>query len=70
MQTCCAPTGLDDTPPATMRIAGRVFYFYGPGGGGVDYPDQYLMELSGKILAFSLADRGRTPDRRSRRRSF
>jgi hypothetical protein len=51
METCCAPTGLDDTPPATMHIAGQVFYFYGPGGGGVNYPDQYLMEMNGKILS-------------------
>lgn len=51
MQVCCAPTGLDDTPPATVHLGKRVFYFYGPGGGGVDYPDQYLMELNGKILA-------------------
>jgi hypothetical protein len=40
-QTCCAPTGLDDTPPATVRLSGHVFYFYVPGGGGVDYPDQF-----------------------------
>jgi hypothetical protein len=51
MQTCCAPTGLDDIPPATVRLGKRVFYFYGQGGGGVDYPDQYLMELNGKILS-------------------
>jgi hypothetical protein len=51
MQTCCAPTGLDDIPPATVRLGKRVFYFYGAGGGGVDYPDQYLMELNGKILS-------------------
>lgn len=51
MQACCAPTGLDDTPPATVRLGKRVFYFYGPGGGAVDYPDQYLMELNGKILS-------------------
>jgi hypothetical protein len=51
METCCAPTGQDDTPPATVRLGKSVFYFYGPGGGGVDYPDQYLMELNGKILS-------------------
>jgi hypothetical protein len=51
LQTCCAPTGLDDTSPTTIHIAERVFYFYGPGGGGVDYPDDYLMEINGKILS-------------------
>jgi hypothetical protein len=50
MQTCCAPTGADD-PPAPVRLGGHVFYFYGAGGGGVDYPDQYLMEMNGKILS-------------------
>jgi hypothetical protein len=51
MQICCAPAGLDDTPPATVRVGRRVFSFYGHGGGGVDYSDQYLMEMNGKILS-------------------
>jgi hypothetical protein len=52
MQTCCAPTGADE-PPAPMRFGGHVFYFYGPGGGGVDYPDEFLIEMNGKILLTS-----------------
>jgi hypothetical protein len=51
METCCAPTGLDDTPPTTLSVNHHVFYFYGPGGGGVNYADQYLMEMNGKILS-------------------
>lgn len=51
LQTCCAPMGLDDTPPQEMHFGGRAFYFYGPGGGGVDYADQYLMEIKGQILS-------------------
>jgi hypothetical protein len=51
LQTYCAPTGLDDTPPAAMHLAGRLFYLYGPGGGGVDYADRYMMEIKGKILS-------------------
>jgi hypothetical protein len=50
LQTCCAPTGLDDTPPGIVRLSGRVFYFYGPGGGGVDYSDQFMTEMNGRIL--------------------
>jgi hypothetical protein len=52
MQACCAPTGADE-PPAPVRLGRHVFYFYGAGGGGVDYPDEYLMEMNGKILLIS-----------------
>jgi hypothetical protein len=52
MQTCCAPTGADE-PPAPMRFGRHVFYFYGPGGGGVDYPDEFLIEMNGEILVIS-----------------
>jgi hypothetical protein len=51
IQTCCAPTGLNDTPPDAVRLPNRMFYFYGPGGGGVDYADQYMTEIQGKILS-------------------
>ena len=44
-----APTGID-SPPEPVRIGKNTFYYYGPGGGGVDYPDGYYYNLRGKIL--------------------
>jgi hypothetical protein len=46
-----APTGVE-FPPAPGRVGTHVFYGYGAGGGGVDYPDQYFVNLRGKILHF------------------
>jgi hypothetical protein len=34
---------------------GEVFYYYGPGGGGVCYPDQFFYDLRGKPLSISFA---------------
>ena len=45
-----APTGFD-SPPEPQRIGQNTFYYYGPGGGGVSYPDGYYFNLHGKILA-------------------
>ena len=44
-----APTGYD-TPPAPKRYGAHVFYYYGPGGGGVAYPDMYYFNLDGRAL--------------------
>ena len=44
-----APTGYE-TPPDRVRIGKNTFYYYGPGGGGVAYPDGYFFNLRGKIL--------------------
>ncbi len=44
-----APTGVDG-PPDPVRIGDNTFYYYGPGGGGVSYPDQYFCDLHGKTL--------------------
>jgi hypothetical protein len=44
-----APTG-DEYPPAATQIGRYTFYWYGPGGGGVDYPDRYFVNLKGKTL--------------------
>ena len=44
-----APTGID-SPPEPVRIERNTFYYYGPGGGGVSYPDGYYFNLRGKIL--------------------
>ena len=47
-----APTGVED-PPKPVRVSGKTFYFYGVGGGGVNYPSQYFFDLNGSALAFS-----------------
>lgn len=44
-----APMGYE-TPPDRVRIGKNTFYYYGPGGGGVAYPDGYFFNLRGKIL--------------------
>ncbi|MEK9181174.1 MAG: hypothetical protein AAB871_02995 [Patescibacteria group bacterium] len=45
-----APTGLQDILPVVKVIGQNTFYYYGPGGGGVEYPDQYFYNLAGKLL--------------------
>ncbi len=46
-----APTGLQDEPPKLIHTAHLDFYFYGPGGGGVDYPDAFYFGLKGKTFS-------------------
>jgi len=58
-----APTGIE-SPPQPVRIGSKTFYYYGPGGGGVPYPDQYYFDLHGKTLAIIFDgpyENGRTP---------
>lgn len=47
-----APTGSEDIDPGVQNINNNVFYYYGPGGGGVSYPDRYFTNLKGQILVF------------------
>lgn len=47
-----APTGLEDINPEKQVIGGKTFYYYGAGGGGVSYADQYFYNLNGKLLVF------------------
>ena len=47
-----APTGIE-SPPEPLQVNGETFYYYGPGGGGVAYPDQYFFNLKGKTLYIS-----------------
>jgi hypothetical protein len=44
-----APTGYD-SPPSPVQVGEYTFYYYGPGGGGVSYPDAYFFNLLGKTL--------------------
>ena len=46
-----APTGMDDIPPKPIHTAHEEFYYYGAGGGVVDYPDAYYFELQGKTFS-------------------
>ena len=50
-----APTGQEDFPKKII-LGDKTFYMYGPGGGGVRYPDKYFYNLNGKILAFHFDD--------------
>lgn len=43
-----APTGWDE--PHKMQVGKHTFFFYGAGGGGVAYPDQYFYDLNGLTL--------------------
>jgi hypothetical protein len=44
-----APTGIE-TPRERRQLGAETFYYYGPGGGGAEYPDQYFFDLKGKTL--------------------
>ncbi len=47
-----APTGSENLLPNPTKIGEKTFYYYGAGGGGVNYPDQYFYNLNGQILKF------------------
>lgn len=36
--------------PSPERVSGQTFYYIGPGGGGVTYPDTFFYNLGGRIL--------------------
>ena len=58
-----APTGID-FPPEPFSAGRNTFYRYGPGGGGVFYPDQYFFNLKGKTLCITFDgpyERDKTP---------
>jgi hypothetical protein len=58
-----APTGSEDIIPVAQVIEKNTFYYYGPGGGGVCYPDQYFLNHNGKVLIFTFSgcDDDKTP---------
>jgi len=45
-----APTGSEDLDPEKLIFGNNIFYYYGPGGGGVCYPDQFFHDYKGKIF--------------------
>ena len=59
-----APTGWQDVPPERVPTMHQEFYYYGPGGGGVAYPDSYYFGLRGRTFSiqfFSPSDGHKTP---------
>ncbi len=46
-----APTGMQDVLPKLIHTGHLDFYFYGAGGGGVDYPDAFYFGLRGKTFS-------------------
>jgi hypothetical protein len=45
-------TGIE-SPPEPILIGNKTFYYYGPGGGGVAYLDQYFLNLHGKLISIA-----------------
>jgi hypothetical protein len=58
-----APTSSENFNPELQTIDNNLIYYYGPGGGGVCYPDQYFINLSDQILIFNFTgcDNDKTP---------
>jgi hypothetical protein len=42
---------LEETPPQPIHEAHGEFYYYGAGGGGVDYPDTFIFGLRGRSFS-------------------
>ncbi len=57
IRTKYAPTG-NENLPKSLTIEQNTFYYYGLGGGGVAYPDQYFFNFNGQIslIAFQGPD--------------
>ena len=63
------PTGID-YPPEPVGIGNHTFYYWGPGGGGVSYPDQYFFNLRGTELSFAFDgpyENDKTPTERAKK---
>jgi hypothetical protein len=60
-----APTGQENIDPEMRIIGENTFYYYGPGGGGVAYPDQYFYNLVERNIIIQFSgnyDNDKTPD--------
>jgi hypothetical protein len=65
-----APTGAQDAPPQRIHAAYGEFYYYGRGGGGIDYPDVFYFGIRGRTFSIDFAgpySRGNTPDPETKR---
>lgn len=63
-----APTGGESFNPELKMFGKNTFYYYGAGGGGVCYPDQYFTNLNNKILIFNFigCDNDKTPSEKTK----
>ncbi len=48
------PTGPD--APTVVHVGDNQFYFYGPGGGGVAYADQYFFNANGRLVVIDFSE--------------
>ena len=65
-----APTGDQDSPPKRIHAAHGEFYYYGRGGGGLDYPDVFYFGSRGRTFSIDFVgpySQGNTPDRETKR---
>jgi hypothetical protein len=49
-----APTGVE-SPPEAVHAAHAEFYYYGRGGGGVNYSDRYFFAIRGRTFLLDFA---------------
>jgi hypothetical protein len=65
-----APMGGEDAEPQYIHAAHGEFYYYGPGGGGVDYPDAFYFGIEGRTFSIEFVgpySRDKTPDPETKR---
>jgi hypothetical protein len=65
-----APTGMEDHSPQHIPAAHGDFYYYGPGGGGVEYPDDFYFGIRGRTFSISFSgpySTDKTPDPETKR---
>jgi hypothetical protein len=59
-----APNGVIKLDP--VQVGSYTFYYWGPGGGGVEYPDDYFFNLHGRTLWLGFdgpyTERSKSPD--------
>ena len=68
--TKSAPTGGQDSPPQRIHAAHGEFYYYGRGGGGVNYPDVFYFGIRGRAYSIDFVGPyswGNTPDPETKR---
>jgi hypothetical protein len=65
-----APTGDQDSPPQRIHAAHGEFYYYGRGGGGVNYPDVFYFGIRGRTFSIDFVgpySESNIPDRETKR---
>jgi hypothetical protein len=63
-----APNGVTALEP--VQVGSFTFYYWGPGGGGVEYPDVYFFDLHGNTLSLGFdgpyTERSKSPDQQTK----